>query len=247
MARARAGTRPSRILTRATKLGIVVVALFAAAIFVLSRGDERADQPDVVLVGDSFAQQSADQFLSFARGEGLHAEVFAFGGSSICSWERQLTELVEREPKVLVLSFAGNDVHPCMNPDSIPNRSPEEVADLYRDQLDVVARQYREAGSRIYVVAPPPVKEALFEGYAAAMRQMYADYAEDHPEITVVETFEGLGPDGEYHKSLPCEEGEPCGPDGMVVLRQDDDIHLTPEGGKRYARMIMEAVEGETS
>jgi hypothetical protein len=65
--------------------------------------------------------------------------------------------------------------------------------------------------------------------------------------VIVIETYAGLGPDHEYHKALPCEAGEPCGSDGMVVLRQDDDVHLTPEGGKRYARMIMAALEDDAS
>jgi hypothetical protein len=242
VARARLGTR-SRSVSRANKAGVVVAALFAAAIFVMSRGGERSDRPDVVVVGDSFAEQSADQFLALARADGYRAEVFAYGGSSICSWEPQLADLVERKPRILVLSFAGNDLHPCINPDGVQGRRPTEVADIYRDQLDAVVRQFHDARSKVYVVGPPPVKDPAFEAYAAAMRRMYAAYVADHPDVTAVETFDLLGPDREYHKSLPCEEGEPCRADGTVVLRQDDDIHLTPEGGKRYAEMVVDAIE----
>lgn len=237
-----AGTGTRRRVSRAALAGAVVAVLYAAGIYAASRGDERADRPDVVLVGDSFAQQSADQFLALADDGGLHAEVFAFGGSAICSWESQLAEVVTREPAQLVLSFAGNDLHPCINPDEEPDRSPEEVAGIYRDQLDAVVRQFRDAGSQVFVVGPPPIKDARFEGYASAMRRMYASYHEDHPDVTVIETFAELGPDEEYHKALPCEPGEPCGPDGLVVLRQDDDIHLTPEGGKRYAQTVLDAI-----
>lgn len=221
----------------------MVAALFAAAILVMSRGGERSDRPDVVVVGDSFAEQSADQFLALARADGYRAEVFAYGGSSICSWESQLADLVERKPRILVLSFAGNDLHKCINPDQVPDRPPTEVADLYRDQLDAVVRQFHDAGSKIYVVGPPPVKDPGFEANAAAMRDMYAEYVDEHPDVTAVETFALLGPDRQYHKALPCREGEPCRADGTVVLRQDDDTHLTPEGGKRYAEMVVEAIE----
>jgi hypothetical protein len=240
VARARLG---SRSVSRANKAGIVVATLFAAAIFVMSRGGDRSDRPDVVVVGDSFAEQSADQFLALARADGYRAEVFAYGGSSICSWESQLADLVEREPRILVLSFAGNDLHPCINPDKIADRSPRQVADIYRDQLDAVVRQFHDAGSKIYVVGPPPVKNPAFEANAAAMRDMYADYVAENPDVTAVETFALLGPYGEYHKALPCREREPCRADGTVVLRQDDDTHLTPEGGKRYAEMVIEAIE----
>lgn len=238
-----AGTRTRRRVSRAALAGAVVAGLFATGIYAASRGDEPADRPDVVLVGDSFAQQSADQFLALATDDGLHAEVFAFGGSAICSWESQLAEVVTREPARLVLSFAGNDLHPCINPDEVGDRAPELVAELYREQLDGVVRQFRDAGSQIFVVGPPPIKDPRFEGYASAMRRMYASYHEDHPEVTVIETFDALGPGEEYHKALPCEPGEPCGTDGLVVLRQDDDIHLTPEGGKRYAQAVLDAIE----
>ena len=224
----------------------MVAALFAVAIFVMSRGGERSDRPDVVVVGDSFAEQSADQFLALARADGYRAEVFAYGGSSICSWEAQLADLVERKPRILVLSFAGNDLHPCMNPDEVQGRKPAEVAALYRDQLDAVVRQFHDARSKVYVVGPPPVKDPAFEAYAAAMRRMYAEYVAEHPDVTAVETFELLG-DRQY-QSLPCEEGEPCRADGTVVLRQDDDIHPHPRGrqalrgdGRRRHRVVTRA------
>lgn len=247
MAKARLGTRPLPRVSRANAAGVVIVALFAVAVFVFSRGDERTDRPDVVMVGDSFAEQSADQFLDLAERDGLHAEVMAYGGSSICSWEGQLAELVEREPRILVLSFAGNDLHPCVNPDKEFGRPPADVADIYRDDLDEVVSEFREADSRIVLVGPPPVENPALEGYASAIRRMYLDYQRDHPEIVVVDTSPLLGADHEFHQSLPCEDGEPCGPDGTVVLRQDDGIHLTPEGGKRYAQQVIAALDEVTA
>jgi hypothetical protein len=226
------------------RTGLLAVLLFAIAVVAMSRGENGSDRLDLVVVGDSFAQQSGDQLLALADDFDLRAEVFAYGGSSICNWRSTLEEVAEREPERLVLSFAGNDIDGCVNPDAIPNRAPAEVAAIYRRDLDSTLELFRASGADIYVVSPPPVQEARFEGYASAMREMYRDYALEHPRVTVIETFEQLGPDRQYHASLPCVADEPCGGNDEVVLRQDDGIHLTPEGGKRYAQAIMGEIVG---
>jgi hypothetical protein len=228
------------------RTGLLAVLLFAVAVVAMSRGENGGDRLDLVLVGDSFAQQSSDQLLALAEDFDLRAEAFAYGGSSICLWRPTLEELAEREPERLVLSFAGNDIDDCINPDQVPNRPPAEVAALYRRDLEATLELFRASGADIYVVSPPPVQEPRFEGYAQAMREMYVDFAVEHPRVTVIETFEQLGPDRQYHASLPCVADEPCGgAQDQVVLRQDDGIHLTPEGGKRYAQAIMAEIVGE--
>jgi hypothetical protein len=225
------------------RLGLIAVLLFAVAVVVMSRGDNPSGRLDVVVVGDSFADQSGDQLLALAEDLDMRAEVFAFGGSSICGWRPQLEELAEREPERLVLSFAGNDVDGCINPDQL-QRTPEQVAEIYRADLEWVVEKYRSAGTDIYLVSPPPVENPAFEANAAAMRDMYTRFSVEHPGVTVIETFEQLGPDQRYHETLPCRADEPCQPGDVVVLRQDDGIHLTPEGGKRYAQAIMAEVAG---
>ena len=225
------------------RTGLIAVLLFAVAVVFLSRGDNPSDRLDVAVVGDSFAQQSGDQLLALADDLDMRAEVFAFGGSSICGWRGQLEELAEREPERLVLSFAGNDVDECINPHHL-QRTPEEVAEIYRADLDWVVEQFRSAGTDLYLVAPPPIQDPAFEANAAAMRDMYTRFSVEHPAVTVIETFEQLGPDHRFHDTLPCRADEPCDSDNRVALRQDDGIHLTPEGGKRYAQAIMAGVSG---
>jgi hypothetical protein len=227
------------------RTGLLAVLLFAIAVVAMSRGENGGDRLDLVVVGDSFAQQSGDQLLALADDFDVQAEVYAYGGSSICNWRTTLEEVAEREPERLVLSFAGNDIDGCINPDQVPNRAPAEVAELYRRDLDSTLELFRAAGTDIYVVSPPPVRDPRFEGYAAAMREMYTRYAIEHPGVTVIETFDQLGPDRQYHAALDCVADEPCGGNGQVVLRQDDGIHLTPEGGKRYAQAIMAEIVAE--
>jgi hypothetical protein len=227
---------------------VAIVAVIVAIALLASSGvgdllaNEDDDDLDVAVVGDSFADQSRVAFLELVADDELTVEYFAYGGTSICGWQDEIDALAEREPDQLVLSFAGNDLQPCINPDGA-TRTPEQVAADYRTDLERIVEQFRPTGTDLYVVDPPPIRDPQFEANAEAMREMYRSAAIDHPRITVIDPDDELGPDGAFHAALPCEEGDECGADGTVVLRQPDGIHLTPAGGRRYALAVLEALE----
>jgi hypothetical protein len=243
--------RPSTFELAAGAL-VVIAALVVGGVLLVESdvgglvgGDD--DDLDIALVGDSFLDQSRAQFLELAERRDLNAEVYAYGGTSICGWQEELNDLVEREPDVLVLSFAGNDLQPCINPTG-ETRAPETVAADYARDIDRLVDRFRPTGTDIYVVDPPPIRDPQFEANAEAMREMYRDVSIDHPSIGVIETEDRLGPDGQYHGALPCESGDlDCRADNTVVLRQDDGIHLTPAGGQRYARSILDELDRDNA
>jgi lysophospholipase L1-like esterase len=225
---------------------VVIVAVVVGGILLIESdvgglvGGEDDNHIDVALVGDSFLDQSHPQFLELAERRDLNARVYAYGGTSICGWQDELHKLAKREPDVLVLSFAGNDLQPCINPTG-ETRDPETVAADYGQDINGVVDQFRASGTEIYVVDPPPIRDPQFEANAEAMREMYRDVSIDHPRVQVIDTEPRLGPDGQFHAALPCQSGDQdCRADGTVVLRQDDGIHLTPAGGRRYARSILD-------
>jgi hypothetical protein len=228
---------------------VVLVAVVVGAILLVESdvgslvGGEDDDHLDIALVGDSFLDQSRAPFLELAERRDLNARIYAYGGTSICGWQDELNRLVEREPDVLVLSFAGNDLQPCINPTG-ETRSPEAVAADYARDIDALVERFRPTGTDLYVVDPPPIRDPQFEANAEAMRDMYRDVSIDHPRITVIDTQPRLGPDGEFHASLPCaRHDQDCRRDGTVVLRQGDGIHLTPAGGRRYAQSIFDQLD----
>jgi lysophospholipase L1-like esterase len=228
---------------------VVIVAVVVGAILLIESDvgglidGEDDDHIDIALVGDSFLDQSRPQFLELAERRDLTARIYAYGGTSICGWQDELNRLVEHEPDVLVLSFAGNDLQPCINSTG-ETRSPETVAADYARDIDGIVEQFRPTGTDLYVVDPPPIRDAEFEANAEAMREMYRDVSIDHPRITVIETEARLGPGGEFHAALPCARyDQDCRADGTVVLRQGDGIHLTPAGGRRYAQSILDQLD----
>lgn len=220
----------------------VVVVGAAAALVVSRRG---GDDLDVAVVGDSFMAQSRDQFLAHADARHDSAEVLVLGGTGVCDWRPQLDEILDRRPRDLVLSFAGNDLTKCMLRTPTPS-TPAQTASEYAADIGELVGRFRGTSprTRIYLVMPPPVAKPEFEANAAAMRRMYKRFAAAHPEVTLVDVNGELGPDQRFHAALPCQSWEKadCGPDGTIELRRTDGIHLTPAGGERYARALLGAL-----
>jgi len=249
--------RRRRLLLPAVAVLVVVAA--AGAAVALTGDDPAADDAgppatpsgeapgepvDVALVGDSLIEQSRDQFIAHAGEQGLTVETAAFGGSAPCDWMEAFQGFADAPPAVMIISFAGNDSTPCINPGGGPPRDPRTIADAYAEDLPGILDLFAGTRTALYVVVPPPVGEPASEPAAAAIRAMYRDLVADRPAITLVDPAPALGPDARFHRTLPCEawEADACGADGTVELRRDDGIHLTPAGGERYARVLLDAI-----
>jgi hypothetical protein len=228
---------------------VALVVLAAVAAVVVRRSDDDASTggafgADLAVVGDSFAQQSNPQLDALAKEQGIDLQAYGMGGTSICHFAGVFDDLAAHPPRVLVLSFAGNDLpHSCFNPTG-EVRDAETVAAGYRPELAEVLHRFLDLGSKVYVVLPPPIRDAQYEARASAMRTVYREAHAEQPELGLIDSATGLDPDGQgFVEALPCEEWDTgCPASGRIVVRQDDGIHLTPAGGERYARAILDAV-----
>jgi lysophospholipase L1-like esterase len=240
-------------LAGATLAGLLVAAI---ALAVVSGGDDDAlgddalgdsdgaQRLDVAIVGDSLIEQSRDQFRAHAEAAGLTVEAVAFGGSAPCDWMDDFERFAEARPGHLIISFAGNDNTPCVNPAGGGFRDPETIARAYAEMMPGIVDLFAGTGTEVLVALPPPVGPPASEPAAAAIRAAYRELADARDDVTLVDPAALLGPDGQFHRTLPCEEWEAtaCATDGTVTLRNADGIHLTPDGGERYARVLLEAV-----
>jgi hypothetical protein len=232
---------------------LVVVGLLAGGAVLATRGssssgDDRgeADRLDIAVVGDSLVEQSRDQLQAHAEDQGMTVESFALGGSAPCDWVDigVFQDLAADRPRHLIISFAGNDYTPCINPGGGPPRDPQTIADAYADDMPGIVEPFVGTDTEVHVVVPPPVGEPASEPAAAAIRAMYRELAEAHPGVTVIDPAPLLGSDGRFALTLPCREWESdgCAPDGTIALRDEDGIHLTPAGGERYARVLLDGI-----
>jgi hypothetical protein len=244
-------SRPRRALIVGAAVVLVVIAVAAAAVIAKRDGDDDttteagAGPTQLAVVGDSFAQQSNPALDALAKEQGISLQAFGLGGTSICHFAQVFDDLAKSPPRVLVLSFAGNDLpHSCFNPTG-EVRDAETVAAGYRPELDEVLHRFLDLGSKVYVVLPPPIRDAQYEARASAMRALYRSVHDEVPELGLIDTATTLDPNGQgFVESLPCEEWDvDCPASGQIVLRQDDGIHLTPAGGERYARAVLAGVQ----
>lgn len=248
-----AAGRPRRRLLVAG-LGVVALAAAAAVTVAVTRdGGSDAPNPseagagdglDVAIVGDSLIEQSRDQFAVHADELGLTVDAVAFGGSAPCDWQEEFEQYAAERPGALIVSFAGNDNTPCINPAGGGFRDPQTIADAYAAMLPGILDLFDGTGTDLYLVLPPPVGPPASEPAAAAIRDVYRAIGAARDDVTVVDPAPVLGGDGAFHLALPCEPWEQavCGPDGTVAVRRDDGIHLTEAGGERYARALLAAL-----
>jgi hypothetical protein len=219
--------------------------------------DSDDDRLDVVVVGDSFVLQSRDQMLALAEERGIDMDVFAYNGVALCTFFETGTidDLRRDPPRRLVLAFAGNALQHCSNPTcdndatatSCQPQAPDVTAATYRGHIDQVLDEFADTDTTFSVVLPPPIGDEQFEAGAAAMRSMYRQLHDDVPAVQLVDTAPALDPDGQgFQLTLPCDDFDvDCPPSGEIVVRKEDDrIHLTPAGGERYARAVIDAIGG---
>jgi hypothetical protein len=232
---------------------LVILGVVAVAVVVLNDDDSAAqdgaaEPVDLAVVGDSFAEQSKDAILAMGDDADLTTTVYAFGGSSLCAWFPQLGDLRAAPPRMLVLSFAGNIFQECVNPtcaEECQDQDPAVTAAKYREHLDLVLALFASTPTEVYVVSPPPIADPLLAPHAEAMRTMYQEAQAAHPELHVIDSATQLDPGGQgFAPTLPCTPADDC-PAGQdeVTVRQDDQIHLTEAGARRYAQAVFDALD----
>lgn len=204
-----------------------------------------ADEPDVLLVGDSIMRQTGpdlDDELS-----GREVDNRAVNGSGLLSpqvhdWVDRLPGLLaQTRPEATVVLFIGNYAPEeawWVGPDgmAVPPNTPAFFA-AWHEQAELVVALLEEAGTDIYWVLPPPVASTVGNETIDGLRVVYRQLAEDHPGITLVDGSPPLT-DGAGRFAWSVDDGE----GGSPQLRADDGVHLADDGAARLAHRIAAAV-----
>ncbi len=213
--------------------------------------DPSADHDATVLVGDSLAQE-ANPMLQYLNGDVPVTPKF-WGGTAPCDW---LAVDLEADPSsVVVISFTGNSLTPCMEDGRGGHLRGDALVATYRADIGVLIDRARRAGARVVLVGQPYrsasfADDAVVDGINAA----YQEYASAFRYVSFVDAGAAVEtPDGLYADRLPCSEYDvDCAPDGTVVVR-GDGVHFCPiigenpcsvwsSGAFRFAMTIADAV-----
>ncbi len=206
----------------------------------------------VFLVGDSLAEQAAHYLAQLLGSTSLESRYV--GGTAPCDWLED--DLQITEGSVVVISFTGNSMTPCMSDGVGGFLQGEAIVDRYRTDVAVLIDLAHSAGARVLLVGQP-VHSASFDDddVVAGVNGVYVELS-DTMDTSFVDAGAAVeNPDGTFAQSLQClsDEAE-CGPSGTNVVRNDDGLHFCPgspppgpcavysSGAYRFAAAIAQAV-----
>lgn len=206
----------------------------------------------VVLVGDSLMEQAAPYVQPLIGQRTFVADVF--GGSAPCDWLAK--DLHITPGSVVVASFDGNSLSPCMGDGAGGQLSGQAVVDKYRTDIAALITEAGAAGARVLLVGQPVHADSISgNDIVAGLNAMYSALVHE-PDVSFVDAGAAVeNADGTFAASLACLPGEAeCGPSGMNVVRSDDGLHFCPgspppgpcavyaSGAFRFANAIAQAI-----
>lgn len=180
----------------------------------------------LVLVGDSLAEATASVIQQATPGKVLVPKFF--GGTAPCDW---LDDDLEATPiTVVVISFTGNNLTPCMLDSTGAGLIDQPLVDQYRVDIGVLIDHARAAGGWVVLVGQP-LRDPRFEADVEVdgINSVLREYAAALTHVSYVDAGRLVEtPDGRYTDRLPCLDIDTdCAPDGTTVVR-GDGVHFCP-------------------
>ena len=183
------------------------------------------DVARVVLVGDSLVEEAADGVRFFASPTEVVGRYY--GGTAPCDWVEQ--EVPTDPSSVVVLSFTGNNLTPCMADGAGGFLQGDAVLAKYRVDMTALIDRARGAGAWVMLVGQPAQPPSGFLAERVdALNALYRELAQA-PYVAFVDAGATVErPDGSYTTALACLAWEPeCSPTGENSVR--GAIHFCPE------------------
>ena len=148
-------------------------------------------------------------------------------------WSQHLAGvLTESGADVIVVLFGANDFQNVEHEGEILNRYTDEWLDLYEERVGRIMTLLSQPDVQTVWVGQPPVRESRLSDGLSGLNEVYAAQAEQHPQVTFVDTWALFSDDeGRYADELDGER-----------LRREDGVHLTVAGGNRLAGAVWEVV-----
>lgn len=245
----RSSTGAQNLWTLRASIAAVVVLLVMSG----CASSPASRSSDVVLVGDSLAEQAAPYLGPLLHGRQLVPQFF--GGTAPCDWLAKNLEFTA--DSVVVISFTGNSLSPCMSDSAGGPLAGPAVVDKYRADVTALIDEVLSAQARVLLVGQPVHADATpGNDIVAGLNGVYADLA-TRADVSFVDAGAAVeNPDGSFAQFLPCLPDEPeCGPFGSNIVRNDDGLHFCPgapppgpcpvysSGASRFANAIAAAIE----
>lgn len=201
----------------------------AAPLTVWVLGDSTAQALGELLENDVKDMPSVSARTIYKNSSGLSRQDFF-------DWPAALpTYLAEGAPDAVVLSMGDNDAQ-ALQPEGsttfVDVGAPAWITE-YSRRLTAFVGQLTAAGSRVYLVGQPVMRNGTFDARIAVVDSAYHSVATASPDVTYINSRALLSDDaGGYTDRLPGAGGQ------MVQVRNSDGIHLSLEGARWLAKVV---------
>ena len=229
--------------------GCLVVAAVVVAVVVVLR--DPVDR--VVLLGDSIAEETAPYLEQDVKG--LDVVEHVYGGTAPCDWS--VDELKVGDGDLVVVSFTGNSLTPCMSDGKGGYLQGDALVAKYEDDLTALVDGIGKLGAGVLLVGQPergPNAPGIDD--VRGINDVYRTLAEGDGVSFVDAGAAVETDDGAFAPDLPClPDEQECGPSGRNAVRNPDGVHLCPKtheagpcpvyssGAFRFAEAIADAIE----
>jgi hypothetical protein len=205
-----------------------------------------ADPLRMLVTGDSLTESVGPAIASTA-GDGVRADTDTKFGTGLVrpdffDWAAYArTQIAERDPEAVVVAMGGNDGQGFTMPDgTILSTGTPEWVEEYRRRAIVIMQIWTDGGKRrVYWMSMPPARSSQLDGYYRKINEAVADAARRVPGVTYVDVAGRLSDNGRYTDYLRDDSGN------TVLARTRDGVHLTLDGARMAAAIVLSAVRTE--
>lgn len=199
--------------------------------------------------GDSMAQVFGESLLRMAADRGDITATHDYRISTgltrpdYFDWPAHFAgEVLPAGHEVLVVMFGANDGQP-LNIDGVVRDWPEpEWQAEYRRRVAATMDLLGGEGRFVVWVGQPIARSSDYTDKMEVLNAIYREEAATRPWIRFLDTWPlFVDGNGSYSDYLPGDDGEP------QLMRQQDGIHLSREGGDRLAEAVLAAIDEEAS
>lgn len=144
------------------------------------------------------------------------------------------------DPEVVVFLVGANDDQPLEVGNQVNDFGSDGWKAEYARRVGSVMDRLLMEHRMVVWVGQPVMRAADFDAHMQLMNSIYREEAATRPGVVFFDSRPVLSDaGGGYRPYLPDGSG------AMTLMRAGDGIHLTPAGGRRLARAVLDAVLGE--
>lgn len=196
------------------------------------------------VTGDSLTQTLGPALVNQATATGVieaRDEVVYSAGLTrpdFFDWPDHLARSLAQQPvEIVVFMIGANDGQPILTPDGWMNVDSESWSIEYRSRVAETMDVLASWATSVYWVGQPIARSESLSAQISVMNSIFGAEAAVHDRVRYVDSWDLFTDDeGGYSAWLPNDEGR------MVLMRDDDGVHLTPAGADVLASDILDTI-----